>query len=331
MTHNEFVNGVVARLKVLEKIETDDVSNILFMLLHNVTLVEDTTDLVNVDPNDHRAMILRRFVACKMVEGCTPKTLRCYEQTIQKMLRDIPKQVEQITTDDIRYWMAVRIKRDGLSKCSSDNDRRILNSFFSWAEENDVVSKSPTRKIKKVKQEKKVKKPFSDVEVEKLRIGCQGDVRLKAIVELLLSTGMRVGELVLLNRDGIEGDEAVVYGKGEKERVVYLNARSRVALQMYEDTRDDENPALFVSEQEPHKRLGISAVEKDVRDLGARVGINDVHPHRFRRTAATMALERGMPIDQVQQMLGHEQIATTLIYAKSSRESLKQAHKKLMG
>lgn len=333
MTHNDFVDDVLARLRASEQITIDDVRSILHVTLHNVKLVEESTDLIEVDPNDRRASIISRFIASKMVEGCSAKTIRYYEGTVKKLLLDIPKQVEQITTDDVRYWMAIRIRRDKISRCSQDNERRILNSFFSWAEENEVVVRSPMRKIKKVKQEKRIKKPFSDVEIEKLRIAAQGDLRTTAILELLLSTGVRVGELAGLNRGSINGDEAVVFGKGSKERVVYLNARARVALKMYEDSRPEEDtePALFVSEQRPYKRLSITWYEAMARNLGEKAGIADVHPHRFRRTAATTALNRGMPIDQVQQMLGHEQIATTLIYAKSSQETVKRTHQKLMG
>ena len=333
MTHNDFVDDVLARLRASEQITIDDVRSILHVALYNVKLVEESTDLIEVDPNDRRASIISRFIASKMVEGCSAKTIRYYEGTVKKLLLDIPKQVEQITTDDVRYWMAIRIRRDKISRCSQDNERRILNSFFNWAEENEVVVRSPMRKIKKVKQEKRIKKPFSDVEIEKLRIAAQGDLRTTAILELLLSTGVRVGELAGLNRSSINGDEAVVFGKGSKERVVYLNARARVALKMYEDSRceEDTEPALFVSEQKPYKRLSITWYEAMARRLGEKSGITDVHPHRFRRTAATTALNRGMPIDQVQQMLGHEQIATTLIYAKSSQETVKRTHQKLMG
>lgn len=333
MTHEDFVNANLSKLRLLKDITIDDVRNVLHINLQNVKLVEESTELVEVDPNDKRASILARFLACKMVEGCSQKTIGYYRQVIHKMMTDIPKQIDQLTTDDIRFWLAIRVQRDKIGKCSQDNERRILNSFFNWAEDNEVIFRSPMRRVKKIKQEKKVKKPFSDVEVEKLRVAAQGDLRLTAVLEMLLSTGMRVGEMHLLNRDSVDGDEAIVYGKGAKERVVFLNARARVALQIYEDSRPetDTEPALFAGEVRPHRRLSITCYESMLRELGKKAGIQDVHPHRFRRTAATMALNRGMPIDQVQQMLGHEQIATTLIYAKSSRETLKRSHQKLMG
>lgn len=332
MTHNEFVNGVLKRLKTMGTFDAEDVRAVLHITLKNVKLVEESTELAVKDPNDRRADILGRFTACKMIEGCSKRTISYYGNVLKAALREIPKQIEEITTDDIRWWMAMRMQRDKISKTTQDNDRRVLNSFFAWAVENDVILKNPMRTIKKVKQEKRVRKPFSDVEIERLRIAAQGNLRLTAMLEVMLSTGVRVGELVGLNRDSIDGDEAVVFGKGSKERVVYLNARARVSLKMYEDTRpdDDLEPALFAAMNRPYARLGISAVEMEVRELGKAAGVNDVHPHRFRRTAATMALNRGMPIDQVQQMLGHEQIATTLIYAKSTQEAVKQAHKKWM-
>ena len=332
MTHNDFVNGVLKRLKTMGTFDAEDVRNVLHVTLKNVKLVEESTELTVKDPDDRRADILGRFTACKMIEGCSMRTINYYANVLKAVLREIPKQIEEITTDDIRWWMAMRMQRDKISKTTQDNDRRVLNSFFAWCVENDVIVKNPMRTIKKVKQEKRVRKPFSDVEIERLRIAAQGNLRLTAMLEVMLSTGIRVGELVGLDRDSIDGDEAVVFGKGSKERVVYLNARARVALQMYEDTRpaDDMEPALFAAMNRPYARLGISAVEVEVRELGKAAGVNDVHPHRFRRTAATMALNRGMPIDQVQQMLGHEQIATTLIYAKSTQEAVKQAHKKWM-
>ena len=333
MTHNEFVSDVIARLKVqnIKGLDVDEIRNTLHLALQNIVLTRESTEIAITD-QDMRAAILRKYISCKMVEGCSDRTIGYYQLTLKKFMLQVPKPIDQITTDDIRLWMAIRMQRDRISKTTQDNERRILNSFFNWAVENDYVHKSPMSRIKKVKQEKRVRKPFSDVEVEKLRNAAQGDLRLTAMLEVLFSTGVRVSELVGMDRDEIDGDEIVVFGKGAKERVVYLNARAQVTLKLYLDSRpgDDLNPAMFVSMQRPYDRLGISAVESDVRELGKRAGVNDVHPHRFRRTAATTALNRGMPIDQVQQMLGHAQIATTLIYAQSSQSIVKQSHKKLM-
>lgn len=333
MTHNEFVSDVIARLKVrnIKGLNVDEIRDTLHLALQNIVLTRESTEIAVTD-QDMRAALLRKYISCKMVEGCSDRTISYYQLTLKKFMLQVPKPIDQMTTDDIRLWMAIRMQRDRISKTTQDNERRILNSFFNWAVENDYIHKSPMRRIKKVKQEKRVRKPFSDVEVEKLRNAAQGDLRLTAMLEVLFSTGVRVSELVGMDRDEIDGDEIIVFGKGAKERAVYLNARAQVTLKLYLDSRpeDDLNPAMFVSMQRPYDRLGISAVESDVRELGKRAGVNDVHPHRFRRTAATTALNRGMPIDQVQQMLGHAQIATTLIYAQSSQSIVKQSHKKLM-
>ena len=269
------------------------------------------------------------FMVSKKIEGCTDRTLDFYSREIRNFGRAVQKPWEDVTADDIRYFIAEKAMRNNNSKTTQDNTLRILRSFFGWLASEEHIPKDPTRKIKKIRQEKRIKKPFTEVECEKLRNGarCQ---RERAIIELLLSTGMRVSELSGLNRNDIQGDQAIVYGKGEKERYVYLNAKAQVALELYLKERDDDNPALLVSEQAPHRRLQISSIEATVRELGRELGIKDVHPHRFRRTAATLALNRGMPIDQVQQMLGHEQIATTLIYAQAAQETVKASHKKYL-
>lgn len=332
MTHNVFANDLIARFQAAGMMfDVDAARNIIHAALQNITLNEESTEIAVVE-NDKRGTLLQKFIACKMVEGCSERTLRYYELVLKNFMLAVPKMIDAVTTDDIRLWMALRARRDGVTKTTQDNERRVLNSFFNWAVENDLILRSPMRTIKKVRQDKQVRKPFSDVEIEKLRYAAQGDVRLTAMLEVMLSTGVRVSELVGMDQAQLDGDEIVVYGKGGKERVVYLNARAQVAAAMYEQSRpqDDCEPALFAAEQRPYKRLSISAVESEVRELGKRAGVHDVHPHRFRRTAATTALNRGMPIDQVRQMLGHEQIATTLIYAQQSQQALKQAHKKLM-
>lgn len=197
--------------------------------------------------------------------------------------------------------------------------------------DEEYISKSPINKIKKVRVEKRVKKPFKDMEMEKLRFGAKDDARMTAILEVMLSTGCRVGEIEKMNRSDLDGDEIVVYGKGKKERIVYLNAKARFALQKYMESRKDDNPAMFVSRFEPHERLMVSGIEMRIRKLGRENGVEDTHPHRFRRTAATLAINRGMPIEQVQIMLGHESIETTTIYAVSAQETVKTSHKKYLG
>ena len=329
MTHEEFVQHVMMQLEG-QQLTAETIQTSLHMALHGLTLAEECTDLIPADA-DKRAVQLRRFLACKMVEGCTKSTVGFYTTVLKRFMLEMPKPFEQVKIDDVRYYIAVRGQRDDLSKASQDNELRVLKSFFAWASANDVSPGNPAAGVKCIKAEKRVKKPFSAEEQELLRVACQGDLRTTALLEVLLSTGCRVGEIHGMNRDDVNGDEIVVFGKGQKERRVFLNARAQVALRLYLKTRDDDNPALFAGGYHSnHHRLAIGSIESVVRELGARAGVKDVHPHKFRRTAATTALHRGMPIEQVQQMLGHESIATTLIYAKIADDAVKQAHKRLM-
>ena len=328
MTHEEFVQRVMVELNGKPLIP-ETLQTAMHMVLHGLTLNEECTDLISADA-DKRAVELRRFLACKMVEGCTKATINFYTGVLKRFMVEMPKPFAQVKIDDVRYYIAVRGQRDNLSKASQDNELRVLKSFFAWASANDVSTGNPAAGVKCIKSEKRVKKPFSAEEQELLRIACQGDLRLTALLEVLLSTGCRVGEINGMNRDDVNGDEIVVFGKGQKERRVFLNARAQVALRLYLNARDDAAQALFAEKQCHHNRLSISTLERMVRELGAKAGVKDVHPHKFRRTAATTALHRGMPIEQVQQMLGHESIATTLIYAKIADDAVKQAHKRLM-
>lgn len=328
MTHEDFVNEVMSRLQNRD-LTRENITTALHMALHGVNIQEECQDLIPID-KDSRATALRRFLACKMVEGCTKATITFYSGVLKKFMLEMPRPFAQVKIDDIRYYIAVRGQRDNLSKASQDNELRVLKSFFAWASANEVSPGNPAAGVKCIKAEKRVKKPFSAEEQELLRIACQGDLRLTALLEVLLSTGCRVGEINGMNRDDVNGDEIVVFGKGQKERRVFLNARAQVALRLYMNARDDDVPALFAGENCHHHRLSITALEAMVRELGKKAGVKDVHPHKFRRTAATTALHRGMPIEQVQQMLGHESIATTLIYAKIADDAVKQAHKRLM-
>lgn len=328
MTHVDFVNEVIAEIRMGE-MDVKRIEMILYAKLHNVELVEECHDLIPADA-DLRSNQLRKFLACKAVEGCTQKTLGFYGGVLKRFMLKMPKPFDQITIDDIRYYIAIRSMQDMLSKASQDNELRVLKSFFGWATANNVTREDPARGVKCIKTEKRVRKPFTPEEQELLRIACQGDIRITAVLEVLLSTGCRVSEIVGMNRDDINDDEIVVFGKGQKERTVYLNARAKIALSLYLKSRDDDNPAMFVGVQRPNKRVSIHWMEDAVKDLGQRAGVKEVHPHKFRRTAATTALRRGMQIEQVQQMLGHESIATTLIYAKIADDAVKQAHKKYM-
>ena len=276
--------------------------------------------------------LLGAFISSKKVEGCSEKTLNYYKSSIEKMIAAVRKNVCKVTTNDIRCYLADMQGQRKLSKVTIDNLRRIFSSFFSWMEDEDYITKSPVRRIHKVRTDALVKEVLTDENIEVLRDSCQ-ELRDMAMIDLLTSTGMRVGELVNLNREDIDFHErqCVVFGKGNKEREVYFNARTKIHLQNYLSSRTDDNPALFVSLSNPHSRLSISGVEVRLRTLGRKVNIAKVHPHKFRRTLATMAIDKGMPIEQVQRLLGHVKIDTTLHYAMVNQNNVKMAHRKYIG
>lgn len=275
--------------------------------------------------------LLNVFISSKRVEGCSEKTLKYYDKTIKHMLNSINKRLDYITTDDLRNYLGNYRSDRLISKTTADNIRRILSSFFSWLEDEDYIIKNPVRRIKKIKKGRVVKDVLSDEHLELLRDNCD-DIRDLAILELLISTGIRVGELVNLNIDDVNFNEreCVVFGKGESEREVYFDAKTKIHLMNYLRTRNDNNPALFVSLKKPYTRLGISGVERRLRELGQKSKITKVHPHKFRRTLATNAIDKGMPIEQVQRLLGHVQIDTTMQYAMVNQNNVKLSHKKFI-
>lgn len=272
------------------------------------------------------------FIAAKRIEGCSDKTLNYYQKTIESMVSGVEKQPQQITTDDLRKYLTnYQIQRSS-SKVTIDNIRRILSSFFSWLEDENLIIKSPVRRIHKVKTAKIVKDTYTDEALELMRDNCT-TVRDLAIIDLLASSGMRVGEMVTLNRDDINFNEreCVVFGKGNKQRLVYFDARTKIHLRNYLESRTDSNLALFVSLKAPHERLKIGGVETMLRELGDKLNLAKVHPHKFRRTLATSAIDKGMPIEQVQQLLGHQKIDTTMHYAMVKQQNVKLAHRKYIG
>lgn len=273
--------------------------------------------------------LLDTFLSAKRVEGCSEKMLRYYQTTITKLLHTIDKRIVHITTDDLRQYLAEYQQTSGCSRGNIDNIRRILSSFFAWLEDENYILKSPVRRIHKIRTNKPVKETYSDEALEMMRDNC-ANLRDLAIIDMLSSTGMRVGELVRLNISDIdfENRECVVFGKGNKERPVYFDARTKIHLKNYIASRMDQNPALFVSLQKPHNRLKISGVEIRLRRLGKQLGLKKVHPHKFRRTLATRAIDKGMPIEQVQRLLGHAKIDTTMQYAMVSQNNVKQSHRK---
>ncbi len=278
-----------------------------------------------------KILLLNAFLSAKKVEGCSEKTLDYYRATLQRMLVAIDKAITQISTNDVRQYLSDFKEQRGSSKVTIDNIRRIVSSFFSWLEEEDYIVKNPVRRIHRVRADSLVKEIISDEAMEILRDSCT-EMRDLAIIDLLASTGMRVGELVRMNITDIDFQErqCVVFGKGNKERTVYFNARTKIHLSNYILSRKDNNPALFVSLSEPYNRLSISGVEKRLRQLGNRINIAKVHPHKFRRTLATTAIDRGMPIEQVQKLLGHVKIDTTLHYAMVGQNNVKNSHRRFI-
>ena len=281
---------------------------------------------------DDSQKLVDSFVYAKRIEGCSEKTLKYYRTTIEAMVKSVNKGVRHIQTDDLRAYLTEYQEKHGSSRVTIDNIRRILSSFFSWLEDEDHILKSPIRRIHKVKTATNIKETYTDEDLEKMRDGCI-ELRDLAIIDMLASTGMRIGEMVLLNKADINFNEreCVVFGKGDKERLVYFDARTKIHLQNYIDSRVDNDPALFVTLRAPNTRITIGGIESRLRKMGKALKIEKVHPHKFRRTLATMAIDKGMPIEQLQQLLGHKRIDTTLQYAMVKQSNVKQAHRKYIG
>lgn len=284
------------------------------------------------EPSEQAPDMVDLFLASKRVEGCSEKTLTYYKATIEASISEIGKQIRHITTEDLRSYLTEYQRKRQSSRVTIDNIRRILSSFFSWLEDEDYILKSPVRRIHRVKTSTVIKETYTDEALETMRDNCT-ELRDLAMIDLLASTGMRVGEMVLLNREDIDFNEreCIVFGKGDKERLVYFDARTKIHLQNYLASRTDTEQALFVSLKAPYKRLQIGGVESRLREMGKRLDIPKVHPHKFRRTLATVAIDKGMPIEQLQQLLGHQRIDTTLKYAMVKQSNVKLAHRKYIG
>lgn len=293
-----------------------------------VAALADERQTVETEPEEG---FFEAYIAAKRVEACSEKTLEYYSATIYNALSVIQKPVKYITTDDLRLYLGNYQRKGGAGKVTIDNIRRVLSSFFSWLENEDYILKSPVRRIHKVRTGKTVKETYSDESLEIMR-DFAGNIRDLALIDLLSSTGMRVGELVKLNRGDIdfENRECIVFGKGDKERKVYFDARTKIHLQRYLSKRRDDNPALFTTLFAPFNRLKISGVEIRLRELGRKLNIPKVHPHKFRRTLATVAIDKGMPIEQVQHLLGHQNIDTTMQYAMVNQTNVKISHRKFI-
>lgn len=326
-----------------------EVEQELEILLSDYEVEKRKTELAVIN-EDENQMMIRRFIIAKTVKGLSERTLEYYKITVDQFLRGIQKNISEITADDIRLYIAIRRKRDGVSDITAGNEMRNLRSFFNWLYTEELIRSNPIAKVERIKTAKTKKSAFSEYEIELIRNECRSTLE-KATVELLLSTGCRVRELTLMKRADVSRDTILVHGKGNKERIVYLNAKAQIALAEYLSDREDDSDYLFpksvcacssegnilrskrkdwykYKEAVIDEPRDISSVEATVRKIGRRAGVDQVHPHRFRRTCATLALRRGMPIEQVSKMLGHESISTTQIYLDLSEEDLAQAHKK---
>lgn len=298
---------------------------------HQIKQLSETLHHVFTEKNRNDTDLLPLFLIAKEVEGCSPRTISYYESTIAHMVKTVSKPFTQIGSDDLRKYLSDYEASRNASKVTIDNIRRILSSFFSWLEDEDYIVKSPVRRIRRVKTAKVTKEILSDEDLETLRDNCL-NARDLALVDMLATTGMRVGELVGLNIDDVnlQERECIVTGKGNKQRPVYFDARAKLHLQTYLQTRTDDSPALFVSLDATATRLSIGGVETRLRQLGKSCGIHRVHPHKFRRTLATHAIDKGMPIEQVQKLLGHARIDTTMHYAMVNQNNVKVSHRKYL-
>ncbi len=327
MKENLIKDVLQEMLQYLNNVQSAKLQEVLYNTFTRYEVVESKQQESNSKRN-----YLELFLVAKRIEGCSDKSLKYYKATIERMVNALSKSVNHIETDDIRRYLIKYQEQNQSSKVTIDNIRRILSSFFSWLEEEDYILKSPVRRIHKIRTGTSVKETYSDEAMELLRDNCT-ELRDLAIIDMLASTGIRVGEMVLLNRNDIDFNEreCIVFGKGNKERIVYFDARTKIHLQNYLRSRNDDNLALFVSLTAPHKRLQIGGIETRLRKLGKQLGLIKVHPHKFRRTLATIAIDKGMPIEQLQQLLGHRKIDTTLQYAMVKQNNVKISHRKYIG
>lgn len=308
--------------------QLEDLRKVLTAAFNSIEIIGKSTT-TEAETNEK---LLSMFLSAKRIEGCSEKSLKYYDSTILNLFSKVYKPIREIETGDLRVYLSEYQQERNSSKVTIDNMRRIFSSFFSWLEDEDYILKSPVRRIHKIKTDKTIKETFTDESLEMLRDSCD-ETRDLAMIDLLASTGMRVGELVGLNREDINfyERECVVFGKGNNERLVYFDARTKIHLLNYLESRTDTSSALFVSLSFPHKRLMIGGVETRLREIGKKADLHKVHPHKFRRTLATRAIDKGMPIEQVQHLLGHVKIDTTMHYAMVNQTNVKNSHRKFIG
>ena len=313
---------------VLSEWQMNKLHEVLLTCFNGITVENTSNHILQNESIDY----LNKYLGAKKLEGCSAKTLFYYQSTIEKMLLTVDKNIREIATDDLRCYLSDYHSENQTSMVTIDNIRRILSGFFAWLEDENYIIKSPARRIHKVKTAQLIKETFSDENIESMRNACT-EIRDLVLIEFLASTGVRIGELVLLNRNSINFYErsCIVLGKGNKQREVYFDAKTKLHLQEYLLSRNDDNEALFVSLNKPHQRLTISGIEKILQKIGKQAGVGRVYPHKFRRSLATMAIDKGMPIEQVQKLLGHVRIDTTMHYAMVNQSNVKMAHRRYIG
>lgn len=325
--------------KLITQITADMAKHLSVQQLENLQKVlsaafvnVEVAEIKSANKQKSNSKLLELFISAKRIEGCSEKSLKYYKIVIENMFTSLKTAIRDLTTSDLRTYLGHYQQERKSSKVTIDNMRRIFSSFFGWLEDEDYILKSPVRRIHKIKTDKTIKETFSDEGLELLRDACD-EIRDLTMIDLLASTGMRVGELVKLNREDINfyERECLVFGKGNSERIVYFDARTKIHLINYLDSRQDDNPALFVSLSSPFNRLLIGGVETRLRQIGEKANLNKVHPHKFRRTLATRAIDKGMPIEQAQHLLGHVKIDTTMHYAMVNQANVKNSHRKYIG
>lgn len=303
----------------------------LIINFERLEFIIKTNELKHQEELDENKNMIESFISSKQVEGCSERTIKYYKEIIEKFVNSFDKSIKQISTNEIRNYLSNYKDNSSCGSITIDNIRRVLSSFFSWLEDEDYIIKSPIRRIHKIKTAVVIKEVLTDENLERLRDECE-NIRDLSLIELLISTGMRVGELVNLNINSLnfEDRSCIVLGKGNKEREVYFDAKTKLHLKEYISKRNDSNDALFVSMRKPHQRLSISGIELIIRTLGINSNISKVHPHKFRRTLATMAIDKGMPVEQVQKLLGHVKIETTMHYALVNQSNVKISHRRFI-
>lgn len=324
-----FVNSIIQALNgVVEYEKLKTIESVIRIVISRFNISQNEQNNSRKGNTEY----LDLFLSAKQVEGCSEKSMDYYRKTLEKMLGQIDKPILGISTDDLRTYLSEYQTQHGSSKVTIDNIRRVISSFFSWLEEEDHILKSPARRIHKIKTDKVIKDTYTDEELEEMRDSTSNSRDL-AIIDLLASTGMRVGELVRLNRSDINfiERECIVFGKGNKERPVYFDARTKLHLSQYLAERTDNGEALFVGLKQPFTRLTINGVESRLKTIGQMAGVTKVHPHKFRRTMATTAIDKGMPVEQLQKLLGHERIDTTMQYAMVKQSNVKNSHRRCIG